>query len=335
MFNSLINISKKTELIFVSDFFVSDLIGGAELTHEAILSKCPFVFETVKSSNVTPKLVEDNKNKYWILGNISQISKESLVEIATTTKFSRIECDYLYCKFRSSHLHALKTGEECKCQTTEYGRFVKGLFKRAHRVFFMSEGQLNEYKRVFPVMKNWGDKLVVQGSTFAAETLEHLNTVGNASDDEIRQALIDLGEDPDHDEKSYTYQDAKIGETVNAKFRYKNKKDTWVVVAGSWIKNQQETEQYCKDNNIKYDLIGGVTPYNMFLKVLSQYKGLIFHPKGFDTNPRLTIEAKLLGLELDLNENVQQRGEEWFEGSREDCLKHLEGLPEKFWKEVL
>jgi hypothetical protein len=56
---------------------------------------------------------------------------------------------------------------------------------------------------------------------------------------------------------------------------------------------------------------------------------------GFDTAPRLTIEAKLLGLKLDLNENVQHKNEPWFVGSVEEAHAHLGDLAEKFWKEGL
>ena len=53
--------------------------------------------------------------------------------------------------------------------------------------------------------------------------------------------------------------------------------------------------------------------YYAFLEKLSNSRGLIFHPAGFDTCPRVTIEAKLLGCELDLGDMVQHKDEEWFQ----------------------
>jgi release factor glutamine methyltransferase len=45
--------------------------------------------------------------------------------------------------------------------------------------------------------------------------------------------------------------------------------------------------------------------YKDFLKELAKVDGFIFHPEDKDTCPRIVIESAILGLELDLNENVQ------------------------------
>lgn len=285
------------DYVVVADMFASSFIGGAELTLEAILNKCSSKCFKICSQQLTIEAIESAIDKYWIIGNFAQMSKECLLTLATSNiKYSVIECDYKYCKFRSSHLHKLQTGNDCDCHQQESGRLIKGFYKRSHHTFFMSEGQLNEYKRLFPSMEKWGNKLIVQGSTFDKDSLEFLDDL---------------------------YQNGG-----------KDKKDLWAVLkGGSWIKNQNEIELYCKNNNIPYELIGDLK-YKDFLKELVRYKGLVFHPKGFDTNPRITIEAKLLGLELDLNENVQQQYESWFTGSRENCYDHLLKLPEKFWSHI-
>jgi len=244
-------------------------------------------------------MIETNKNKLWLLGNVSQMNKDSLVTLATSVKYSMLECDYLYCVFRSSHLHKLQTKKDCDCHATDPGRFVQGLFKRSAGVHFMSEGQRQEYLRLFPKMKSWPEgKLRVQGSTFSDDTLDTLEALHRG-----REAGIPV-------------------------------KEAWAVMSGgTWIKNQQATEEYCKKNNIPYELVGGLKP-EMFLQELSKHKGLVFHPAGFDTAPRLTMEAKVMGLELDLNDNVQHKDEAWFAGTREDCLKDLRGRAERFWDNV-
>ena len=288
------------DLIVVADFFMNQFMyGGAELTMQAILKTAPknTNITRINSCNVNYDFIEKNKNKNWLLGNIGQLNHDNKIHIATSCNYSIIECDYAYCLYRSSHLHKLKTGNECDCNTTDVGRFIYGFFRRAKSVHFMSQGQLNEYFRLFPNMQAWPNgKLVVQGSTFLPETLDKLTGLFHAT---------------------------------------KQVTPVWAVLGGgSWIKNQVETETYCKKNKIAYELIGGLTPEE-FLPVLSKFKGLVFHPMGFDTAPRLTIESKLLGLELDLNENVQHKNEKWFTGNREECLEHLKELPEKFWKDVL
>lgn len=305
------SIPKDASVVVVADFFVEDLIGGAELTTEAILKKCPQKYCKVHSAAVTPSLVEANKDKHWILGNFAQLSRDSLISIAVDTKFSVIECDYKYCLYRSSHLHKLQTGNDCDCNKQDQGRFIQGLFKRAHKVHFMSQGQLDEYKRLFPKMKEWPEgKLRVQGSTFSDEDLEKLGEL--------------------HDKK-------KIGAITKGLPLHRSTEELrskqWSYLTGaSWIKNQEEIVSYCDKKRLNHRPLKSGQSRENFLVDLAMSKGLVFHPKGFDTNPRITIEAKLLGLDLDLNENVQQKDEPWFTGSREECLEHLKNLADNFWK---
>lgn len=295
-------IPKGTELVVVADMFAENFTGGAELTLEAILEACPVRYFKVRSAAVTPEIVEAGKDIPWLLGNIAQLNKTALIEIARTARFSRIECDYLYCGFRSSHLHKLQTGLDCDCHIQEQGRFVQGLYKRAQQVHFMSVGQREEYFRLFPKMRDWpAEKLRVQGSTFTEERLGFIEGL--------------------YQKRQEIASSSAVGAFPAMA----------VLGGGSWIKNQEETEAYCKKHGFPYKVIGGLPPED-FLKELATCAGLIFHPKGFDTNPRVTIEAKLLGLALDLNENVQQQHEPWFAGSREDTMNHQQGLAAKFWQ---
>jgi hypothetical protein len=104
----------------------------------------------------------------------------------------------------------------------------------------------------------------------------------------------------------------------------------WAILkGGSWIKNQAATEAYAKSKGLPYELVGGL-PYQEFINELGKYEGLIFHPAGFDTCPRLVIEAKLMGLKLDLNENVQHKDEPWF--NNHNIEEYLSARPNEFWR---
>ena len=106
------------------------------------------------------------------------------------------------------------------------------------------------------------------------------------------------------------------------------KSDKWgILESGSWVKGTGKCV-----SEIKHEKISGLS-HRDFLKKLSSIKGLIFHPSGGDTCPRMIIEAKLLGCELDLNENVQHKDEDWF-STKEKILKHLETRANVFWKEI-
>jgi hypothetical protein len=114
--------------------------------------------------------------------------------------------------------------------------------------------------------------------------------------------------------------------------RGKDKNDKWVVLGSqSWVKGARESEEWCKENDLPFDVVWNLSP-GEFLDKLATSKGICFKPGGLDTCPRFVIEAKLLDCELELNENVQHSKEEWFTGSREDVLEYLKSRPSFFWE---
>lgn len=286
---------QSSPIIFVSDFFTSDLQGGAELTTEAIIEKSPYPVYQIHSRNVTETMVKGNKDKYWILGNYATVPKAALIELVQSqVKYSIIEYDFKFCKYRSTHLHELQTGNPCDCHLLAHpGKFTVGLMKRAQSVHFMSCEQLYFYHRLFPQMSSWTN-LTVQSSTWTDAHLDFLEENGGQ----------------------------------------RNRNGKWAVLGGgSWIKNQVATEEYAKQTYgaDKVEVIGNL-PYLEFLKKLSEFEGLVFHPSGFDTCPRIVIEAKLLGCKLDLNDNVLHKNEAWFSSEdREVTMEFVRGRGKHFW----
>jgi len=110
------------------------------------------------------------------------------------------------------------------------------------------------------------------------------------------------------------------------------KNDTWIVLGSrSWVKGAQQSESWCKDNNLNYEVVNGL-PYDQMLEKLASAKGVCFKPTGLDTCPRLVIEAKLLGCELELNENVQHLSEPWFNTEDRDAtISYLKDRHTAFW----
>lgn len=108
----------------------------------------------------------------------------------------------------------------------------------------------------------------------------------------------------------------------------------WAVVDGnSWIKGVQEISDLLDKMNEPFDLISGLS-YSDMLRKLSEYKGLAARPLGHDTCPRLVIEAKLLGLELMLNENVQHKDETWFNQDLDSIESYLLDGHNRFWNKI-
>ena len=104
-----------------------------------------------------------------------------------------------------------------------------------------------------------------------------------------------------------------------------------IVGSNSWIKGTKEAEKYCETNGIQYETVMGLSYDNMLSK-FAESAGFIFLPLGGDTCPRTVIEAKLLGCNLILNENVQHAEEMWFKDkSEKDIEAYLKKQPLIFW----
>ena len=101
--------------------------------------------------------------------------------------------------------------------------------------------------------------------------------------------------------------------------------------SNSWVKGVAESEEWCKENQVEYEIVQGLNS-NEFLKKLANSEGICFKPTGLDTCPRFVIEAKLLGCNLELNENVQHTEEEWFNAETEEMKTYLMTRKDFFWQ---
>ena len=113
-----------------------------------------------------------------------------------------------------------------------------------------------------------------------------------------------------------------------------SKNDTWLIQKSpSWVKGTDAAISYAQNNNLKYELFSDLE-YGEMLKKFSNYKGFIFLPNGSDTCPRTVIEAKMLGCELVLNNNVQHKEEEWFSGNVDGIINYLDSRASFFWDAI-
>lgn len=287
-----IEIPDNADIIFVSDMFVSDITGGAELTSEAIISASPYNVFKIHSSDLTNDNIQQGSEKYWIFGNFSGINTNLFPSIIGNLKYSVIEYDYKFCKYRSPEKHLAAENKQCDCHEQMHGKMVSAFFYAANSLWWMSENQMIRYHEMFPFLSNI--KNTVLSSVF---------------DDAFFNLASELSE---------KYRDEK--------------REKWLVVGStSWIKGTEQAVDYCKTNNLDYELVQNLE-YKDLLEKLSLSKGLVFLPNGADTCPRLVIEAKLLGCDLVLNENVQHANEEWFSTSdAEKTLTYLYSARERFW----
>ena len=112
------------------------------------------------------------------------------------------------------------------------------------------------------------------------------------------------------------------------------KDDTWLIQkSDSWVKGTENAIKHAEENNLKYELFSGL-PYKDMLAKFASSKGFIFLPNSHDTCPRTVIEAKLLGCEMILNDEVQHKDEEWFNRAPDGILDYLLSRAPLFWEKV-
>jgi len=109
----------------------------------------------------------------------------------------------------------------------------------------------------------------------------------------------------------------------------------WIVLgSNSWVKGYENAVEWCKREGKEYEVVWNV-PYDELLRKLSCAEGFVYLPQGYDTCPRMVIEAKLLGCKLHLNDYVQHKDEEWFASSDPlDTESYLYAARERFWNAI-
>ena len=156
-------------IIFVSDVFSEQYSGGAELTTEAIIDSSLFPVNKILSQQVNLKLLQKHKDSFWIFGNFSGVTSDCLLYAAKNLKYSVVEYDYKFCKYRSVKKHEKFEGS-CECHTTIHGKLVASFLARSQINFWMSKKQCDVYTNLFPFIKN----NVVLSSVFSDGTLSHI-----------------------------------------------------------------------------------------------------------------------------------------------------------------
>jgi len=286
---------ESVQVIVVSDYFASELTGGAELSTQALVDASPFVTKELKSQDVTLKTLENYQHAHWIFTNIAGMNWELIPTIVANMKYSVIEYDYKFCKWRSPEKHEALGGESCNCANEMQGKIFSAFLYGAKTLWWMSEKQQDRYHTMFPFLQERDN--VVLSSIFDDKTFVNIKQL---------------------------------------KEKYKNHdREGWVVLGSeSWIKGTDAAIKWCEENGKKYEVVSGLS-HDEMLEKLAQSEGHVYLPPGGDTCPRMVIEAKLLGCELELNDNVEHCHEIWFETDDPfDTEAYLFAARDRFWKGI-
>ena len=290
------HLDPESDIIFVSDMFLEMYAGGAELTSQALINSCPLKIEKLMSKEVTMELLEEGHQKYWIFGNFSALNSELIPSIIANMNYSVLEYDYKYCRYRSTEKHKEAELKDCDCHNEMNGKLISAFFHGAKSIWWMSEKQEAHYHRLFPFLKD--NDSVVLSSVFDDHFFASIKTLRDKYEKEERSGWIVLG-------------------------------------SPSWIKGADSAEKWCKDNDLDYETVWGLS-YDQVLEKLAAAKGFVYLPMGNDTCPRMVIEAKLLNCELQLNEFVQHKDELWFNtDDLFDTEAYLYAARERFWSAIL
>ena len=285
----------EADIIFVADLFVEDYVGGAELTSEALIEASPFKIQKIHSSKVNLSTLTQGSQKHWIFGNFAQLNPELIPSIAANLKYSVLEYDYKYCRFRSPEKHEASTKQPCDCHDKINGKLISAFYYGAQSLWWMSEKQKQRYHTLFPFLAEKDN--VVLSSVFSKATLAYINHLAKLS----VTSLID--------------------------------RKGWIVLGSdSWVKGAQAAKEWCENNQKQFEVVWNLS-YDKLLEKLSHAEGFVYLPAGADTCPRMIIEAKLLGCKLQLNNNVQHASEEWFNTDDINSIsEYLFAAPTLFWK---
>jgi len=281
--------------------FIDDSVhalGGTALTLNALIEPNKNQVDTVPTEFFR---FNESDDLFYVIGNCMTLSQESFESLYYMTKkanFCKVEFDYNYCLYRGPVAHKKFAGEECSCPHGPSGhlplqQLYKNITANAKKIFYMSDNQRDVHLKDLPDLDK--SKTIRLSSTFLKDNFNKF--------------------------KEY-------------RATPKNGKYAIIEGQGGWhteAKGIKESIEYAHSNNLDYDLISTKT-HDEMLKLLSQYKGLIFLPIQYDTCPRVTIEARLLGLEVITNENSQHTPEEWWVEDLDVVEKYLKGRPEFFWK---
>jgi len=279
-------------IVVVSDIFSEQMLGGAELTTDALLENGFDNYKKINSTQLTSEIIDDLKEKKWIFFNFFGVSDKNIFDIIKKVKnYSVVEYDYKYCIYRLKTKHE-HLENECHCEKTSRGKLIALFLAKSKNLFFMSKGQKEEYENVFPILKKHQSSSVLS-SSFTDENLQYILSLNT--------------------------------EDKNNKYIILN--------SDSWVKGKNKCIEYAKNNGVDYELVSGLS-HRELLKKLSTSKGLIFLPNGYDTCPRIVIEAKLLDCDIIINDNVQHKEEEWFQ-NKETISTYVKKQKQEFYERCL
>ena len=293
---AFLSIPEDVKVVFVQDFLLSDLIGGAELSMDALHQSSPVKIAVIRPDQLSKKTIEDSSGKHWVFGNFAKLDPSLIQYLALSNiSYSVYEHDYKFCRWRSVERHLTEGGEACHCESQPWGQLIESFYLNAKQLWFCSHKQMQLYFDRFPSLRT--STCSVLSAVFGEEFFEKIIP--------IIQSIP------------------------------QRKKSGWITLdSDSWIKGTQDAKSWLEANNKQYSLIKGLSPIQV-LELMANSEGFVCLPRGADVSNRMVTEAKLLGCNVVTNDNVQHVGESWLNYSQINTLRWLSNRKNVFWQRTL
>ena len=283
----------KFKIIFVQDFLVQDLVGGAELSMDALHRSAPVPFTVIRSNQLTPQLVETHRESHWVFGNFANLDPRLTHAFSVSNlSYSVFEHDYKFCRWRSVERHLAEGGEVCHCEKEPWGQLIERFYLNAKQVWFCSQRHMQRYFDRFPSLKS--ANCSVLSAVFGDEFFNKILPVMKSLPSRRKSGWLTLDSD-------------------------------------SWIKGTDDAKRWLDEGKKQYSLIKGMSP-DQVLESMANSEGFVCFPRGADVSNRMVTEAKLLECSVVVNDNVQHVGESWLNYSSDNTLRWLYNRRNVFWQ---
>ena len=289
------------EYIVVNDLKSEDMQRGASLTLEAYLESCPDSYTYVRSHELKEFMIKPETD-FLILGNTTRLDPNLAQWIINKCHYVKINFDYNYCVIRNPHIHNLAYGGNVT-YNGELGEYLR----RSECHCDMSIGNIQA-----DLIKN----------------AEMNFFMSHEQKNEFKKVFPKL--------KSYVSHSCFDSQSLNSFLNldvYKKNEKALIWNSMDYIKGVQNAIEYCNSNSIEYTLVNDIRHEEM-LEKMAEHKYVVFMPNAWDTAPRLTIEAKMLGCKVITNNHVQHARETWWGFGIEETHIFLKDLPTKFWNKI-
>ena len=202
------------KIIFISDFFNDELIGGTEKNDSVLIDhlRSTYIIEKIKSKDLTESKV--NENDFFVVSNFTQM-QEHVKQILSTKRYIIYEHDHKYINTRDpSKFTAFKIPKN--------NIINKEFYKRAHKIFVLSK----ICKQILEENLNLNNVINIGTSLWSNKDLETLEQILLSDKKNINKASILKSSNPIKGYKE-ALQICKAKNLKTKVIESKNQKEIW------------------------------------------------------------------------------------------------------------